>query len=207
MATYNIAVLGAGHIGGTLGRKWAETGHKVAFGVNDPNGANAEAVRGELGEGANIGSVADALAAGDIVLVSVPGKVVDQTVADNTKALDGKLIIDAANKIGMGGPANSFGTYQSQTPNARVYRAFNTLGWENFANPVINGVQADLFFCGPDGEDRKTVEQLISDIGLRPIWLGGPEEVEQVDALLALWFNLAARRGYGRHLALKVLSE
>ncbi len=44
MATekHTIAVLGAGNIGGTLGPKWIAAGHQVVFGVNDPNGKNAQ---------------------------------------------------------------------------------------------------------------------------------------------------------------------
>jgi len=168
MAALNIAVLGAGHIGGTIGRKWAEAGHNVSFGVTDPGGPKSQALRAELGDKVTIGSAEDALAAGDIVLLALPGVSVDQTVAEYTSLLDGKVIIDAANKMGTGGPPNSLASLQALTPNARVYRAFNTLGWENFENPVINGVQADLFFCGPDGQDRKAVEQLISDVGSGP---------------------------------------
>lgn len=37
-----IAVLGAGHIGGTLGKKWSVAGHEVRFSVNDPAGKNAQ---------------------------------------------------------------------------------------------------------------------------------------------------------------------
>ncbi len=207
MAALNIAVLGAGHIGGTIGRKWAEAGHNVSFGVTDPDGPKSQALRAELGDKVTIGSAADALAASDIVLLALPGAAVDQTVGEHAALLDGKVIIDAANKMGTGGPPNSLATLQARTPNARVYRAFNTLGWENFENPVIDGVQADLFFCGPDGEDRKAVEQLISDVGLRPIWVGGPEEIERVDALVGLWFTLVAGRGYSRRLAFKLLSE
>jgi len=207
MAVLNIAVLGAGNIGGTLGRKWAQAGHKVTFGVTDPSGPKSQALRAELGDEVAIGSAADALSAGDIVLVAVPGAAVEQTVAQNAALLDGKVIIDAANNMGSGGSPNSLATYQIYVPNARVYRAFNTLGWENFANPLIGGVQADLFYCGPDGDDRKAIEQLISDVGLRPIWVGGPEEIERVDALLGLWFTMAAKRGYGRRLAFKLLTE
>ncbi|HEV2582554.1 MAG TPA: NAD(P)-binding domain-containing protein, partial [Ktedonobacteraceae bacterium] len=56
-----ITVLGAGNIGGTLGRKWATAGHQVAFGVSDPNGERAQKLRGELGDTVSIGSVAEAL--------------------------------------------------------------------------------------------------------------------------------------------------
>ena len=31
-----IAVIGAGNVGGTLGRRWGESGHEVIFGVRDP---------------------------------------------------------------------------------------------------------------------------------------------------------------------------
>lgn len=207
MAAFRIAVLGAGNIGGTIGKKWVAAGHVVAFGVSNPSGAKAQALRDALGEKATIGTVAEALAAGDVVLMAVPGGTMDETIRANAAALDGKIILDAANRMGGGGPANSFATFREQAPQARVYRAFNTLGWENFADPVFNGVQADLFYCGPDGEARQVVEQLIADVGLRPVRLGDEEQVGLVDSLLAVWFTLAQRQGWGRHLAFKVLSR
>jgi predicted dinucleotide-binding enzyme len=32
-----IAVIGMGKVGGILGRRWAEAGHQVVFGVRDPD--------------------------------------------------------------------------------------------------------------------------------------------------------------------------
>ena len=32
-----IGVIGAGNVGGTLGRRWTQKGHKVVFGVREPN--------------------------------------------------------------------------------------------------------------------------------------------------------------------------
>jgi F420-dependent NADP oxidoreductase-like protein len=32
-----IAIIGAGNVGGTLGKMWAAKGHEVAFGVRSPN--------------------------------------------------------------------------------------------------------------------------------------------------------------------------
>jgi predicted dinucleotide-binding enzyme len=205
MGELRIAVLGAGNIGGTLGRKCAAAGHQVAFGVNDPAGARAQALRAELSNKVTIGSVADALEAGNVVVMALPGAAMDETITTYAEQLDGKIIIDAANRMG-GGPMNSFATFQARTPNARVFRAFNTLGWENFADPVFNGIQADLFYCGPDGDPREMVEQLITDVGLRPMRLGDIDQVGLVDSVTALWFALAIRQGKGRHLAFKVLS-
>src|SRR5947209_6158615 len=70
----------------------------------------------------------------------------------------------------------------------QVYRAFNTYGYENFANPEFSGIQADLFFCGTEGDARRVVEQLIAAVGLRPVYLGGVEQVGMVDGIAGIWF-------------------
>ena len=207
MAGQRIAVLGAGNIGATLGRKWLNAGHTVSFGVQNLTGEKATALRAELGDKATIGSTTEALSAGDIILVAVPGRAVDELVKTYASQIDGKLVIDAANKLGSGGPANSLATFQAQTPKARVFRVFNSLGWENFANPIFNGVQADHFYCGPDGEDRAIVEQLIRDIGLNPIRVGDLSQIEAVDGVLRLWVALAMGPGKNRHLGFKVLTR
>jgi 8-hydroxy-5-deazaflavin:NADPH oxidoreductase len=102
---------------------------------------------------------------------------------------------------------NSFASFQLHTPQAHLFRAFNSLGWENFADPLFDGIPADLFYCGPEGDARAAVEQLISDIGLHPMYLGGPEQVGLVDSVASLWFALALGQKRGRHLAFKVLSR
>jgi len=51
------------------------------------------------------------------------------------------------------------------------------------------------------------VERLIGDVGLRPVWLGGPEEVEIVDGLLRVWFTLVVRQHRGRHLAFTLIED
>jgi 8-hydroxy-5-deazaflavin:NADPH oxidoreductase len=207
MSTIKIAVLGGGNIGGTLGSKWVAAGHQVVFGVNNPNGENARKLRGELGDHAKIATIAGALVINpDVVVLAIPGTAMDATIAQYANQLDGKIVIDTANKMGASS-FNSFAALQQHTPHARIYRAFNTLGWENFANPLFDGIPADLFYCGTDGESRATVEQLIADIGLRPVSLGGVEQAGLVDSVLGLWFALAVGQGKGRHLAFKVLNR
>jgi predicted dinucleotide-binding enzyme len=207
LSTFQITVLGAGNIGGTLGRKWAGAGHEVTFGVNDPNGEHAQKLRGELGSGAKIGTLAQALSTNsDVVLMAIPGGTMAATIAQYAAQLDGKIIIDATNNMGASVP-NSFAALQEHAPRARIYRAFNTYGWENFANSEYAGGPADMFYCGTEGEARAVVEQLIADIGLQPMYLGGVEQVGLVDAIVRLWFALAVGQHKGRHLAFKVLTR
>lgn len=200
-----IAVLGAGHIGGTLGKKWSAAGHHVRFGVNDLAGNNAQALRAELGDGAVIGTIADALQ-GDpaVVVIALPGSIIETVAQTYATQLNGRIIIDAANNMGEDSMYN-LAHFQQHAPQAQVYRAFNSLGWENFAEPDFSGIQADLFYCGFDGESKIKVEQLISDIGLRPIYLGGNEQMGLLDSIASLWFALALGQKKGRHIAFKVL--
>lgn len=150
--------------------------------------------------------MADAVTDADIVVFAIPGGALDETIRANAAQLDGKLVIDAANRMGGGGAANSRAAFQQHAPRARYVRAFNTLGWENFADPTFDGVRADLFYAGPEA-DRAAAEQLIGDVGLRPIRLGDADQVGLVDAVLSLWFDLAVGQGMGRRLAFKVLTQ
>jgi 8-hydroxy-5-deazaflavin:NADPH oxidoreductase len=204
----SIAVLGAGRIGGTIGRKWAKAGYQVFFGVNDLNGSNAEALRSELGNTVRIGTLADAVGSEpEVVLLALPGAIMDSTIAHYASQLDGRIIIDTANRMGESS-MNSFPVLKEYTPHARIYRAFNTYGYENFDNPTFEaGVQADLFFCGTDGDSRQVVEQLIAAVGLRPVYLGGVEQVGLVDGITGMWFALAIGQKKGRHLAFKMLNR
>lgn len=205
MAGTKIAVLGAGKIGSTLGRKWVGAGNSVTFGVSDPNGQHAQEIKADLGNQAAIGTIAEALADAEVVVFAIPGPTMAETIAANAPALTDKLVIDAANR--MGEPAaNSLEDFRRHAPSARYVRAFNTLGWENFADPLFDGVVADLIYAGPEA-DRPLVERLIAEIGLHPVWLGDADQVGLVDSLLRVWFTLAIQRGLGRHLAFKVLTR
>jgi hypothetical protein len=199
-----ITVLGTGNVGSTLGRKWAAAGHDVVFGVRD---VTAEKVQSLLANsGAQAASVDKAIATSKIVVFAIPGTAVADTVAANRDQLDGKIIIDATNKI-REAEMNCFAVFTEQTPQASLFRVFNSLGWENFADPTFNGEQADHFYCGDSGPAQETVHSLIADIGLRPIYIGGRDQVGVVDNLVRLYFALAIGQGYGRHVAFKTLYD
>lgn len=179
----NIAVIGTGKVGRTLGEALRErAGHDVRYGSRTPEK-----------------SVREALDGAEAVIVAIPGEVVADFARDHADELAGKVVIDTTNKFGNG-PVHSAAAF----PGARYARAFNTLGWENFAEPVFDGVVADLFYSAEEA-DREIVERLITDVGLNPVYLG-PGQHDLLDQLLMLWFTLANGQGRGRHLAFKVLT-
>ena len=200
-----IAVVGAGHIGGTLGRKWAAAGRQVVYGVRDAGDPKTKELLAEAGANASADTVHDAIRQGDIVVFALPGTAVAATVAANAEGLDGKILIDAANKFGTS-EISSVAAMTAAAPGASVFRAFNSVGWENLAEPYFGDLQADMLYCGPSGDPQAVIEAMIVDVGLNPVYVGGLDQVQLVDNLGALWIALASGQGKGRRLAYKLLT-
>ena len=199
-----IAVLGAGHIGGTLADKWAQAGHSIHFGLRDPQKAELQALVKSLGGKASAASIAGAISAAEVVLFAIPGGAMEETVRAHAQALQTKIIVDAANNM-RGASLNSMAVFAEQTPRASVYRAFNIYGWENFRDAEYGGERADLFYCGTDGAARPQVEQLIAEVGMNPVYVGGVDQAGAVDGLLKLWIALVQSQQMGRHFAFKIV--
>ncbi len=199
-----IAVLGAGNIGSTMGAKWAEAGHEIIFGVRDVESPKVQVLLGQISSGAVATSVAEAASRAEVVLLSIPHAAVPEIVQSNAVFLESKIIIDATNRFGA--PiVNNIAVINEAVPSAIIYRAFNSLGWELFAQPQFGDIRIDHFYCGPDGERRLVVEKLIAEVGVVPVYVGGLESAPVVDALGTLWVTLALQRGLGRRLAFKLL--
>jgi 8-hydroxy-5-deazaflavin:NADPH oxidoreductase len=190
-ASMKITVIGTGNIGGTLGQRWQAAGHEVVYGTRTGPGTGPG--------GAPAMAVAEALAGAEVVLLAVPGRAVPEVIAANGAALAGKVVIDAANRVGEPS-VNSRADIAAAAPDARYVRAFNTLGWENFAGPPAG---AALFFAA-DASAREAAEELITAVGLEPVFAGDADASGTVDALLTLWFALVKRNGGNRRVALSV---
>ena len=189
-----IAVIGKGKIGGSLGSKWRAAGHDVVYAGRDASGTGPG--------GAPVLQVDEALTDAEVVLLAVPGQAVGQVVGEHGAALAGKIVIDAVNR--MGAPEfDARALVADAAPQARYVRAFNTLGWENFASPLPG---TSLFFAA-DPEARRAAEELISAVGLDPVFVGDQSATATVDALLPLWFALVKQNGGNRRVALRVIRE
>jgi len=191
-AGMRIAVIGKGNVGGTLGSRWRAAGYDVVYGARDGGG--------EGPGGAPVQSIGDAIKDADAVVLTVPGQAVPDVANGHGAALAGKVVVDAVNR--MGEPEfDSRAIIAAAAPSARYVRAFNTLGWENFADPPAG---ASLFFAA-DLEARAVAEELISAVGLEPVFVGDATATPTVDALFPLWFALVKQNGGSRRLALRIL--
>jgi len=196
-----IAVIGAGRVGRTLAAAWVKAGHQVAIGTRTPETASVPA-------GAAVTEPLPALEEARVVVYAIPGAAMAETLAAHTVELEGRIVIDASNNMAPDRGTPELSGLRYLPDGAIGFRAFNSVGWENMADPVIGGEVADMFFAGPDGAERQVVAGLISDVGFRPVYAGGsPAAFAAVDSLAGLWLTLALGQGYGRRLAFRVLTE
>ena len=186
----SIAVIGSGNIGQTVGEAWRRAGHEVAYASRSPDPPRTV-------------PIADAIAGAGAVLLALPGAGVPSLLAEHGPALDGRVVIDATNDIG-GERLHHAETYEESAPGARFVRAFNIVGFEVLAEPSVGSEPADLFWCGP--EDA-AVEELIADVGLRPVRVGDIDAIDVVDGVGRLWLTLVFRQGHPRRVAFRLLSD
>ena len=135
-----IGIIGSGNIGSTLGDFWAKAGHQVLFSSRNPE--NLKALVEKVGPQARAGTVKDAIAFGDVILIAVPYGSMPQIAKDYAKDLAGKIVMDTGNAVlardgEIAKEAREKGvglTTQRLLPGARVVRAFNTLGVSRLKN-------------------------------------------------------------------------
>jgi hypothetical protein len=203
-----IGILGAGNIGGNLGRRWAQGGHAIKFGVRKPD--EIAALVQECGAQTSAGDPKQAVEFGDVVVLALPwGAVAD--VLGSVGDMRGKIVVDATNPLKWSdGPVHAVATSGAETiaelvPGAIVVKAFNTLGAEHILNPVVGGLPADVFLATDDAGARETVARLASEIGFRPLDLGPLRNARVGEHLAVAWIHLAMKAGLGRNIALKVV--
>ncbi len=197
-----IAVIGTGNIGRVLGVKWAHAGHTVTFGVRQMS-EKAQRCLDESDGKATAVSISEAIHNSEFVLLAIPGKAIGDFLSENKDSLGGKAVIDATNNVGSE-VMNNIEAIQTAAPEAFVYRAFSSLGWENFANPQINGDKLALLYCGSD-EKRADVHKLIEAIGLEAVYIGDEGQATLIDSMTRVWFALAFGQGYGREFGFKLV--
>lgn len=196
----NIAMIGSGHIGGTLGKAWSAKGHRVTFGSRDPQSKRMRALLESIGPNAAAASVKEAAAFGEIVVLAVPGTEIER-VLEEAGDLRGKIVVNAT-MLFDGRSADA--EVRRLANGARIVRAFHTSTWEALANPRFDGTNATLFMSGEDEEANQTVIRLGSDAGFDMVDAGGTEGMAEIEkALFSFWTALSPR--FGRNYAIRVL--
>lgn len=202
-----ITILGAGNVGGTLGRRLADVGHTVVYGLRPERSELPEALRHPLASGA---PMATAVRDADVVILATPWSAAADALAA-VGDFGGKPLLDATNPIGAGmalthGHTDSGGEQvQRWAPSARVVKVFNTTGAENMSDPSFGDARALMLACGDDEAAVATAVQLAGDIGFEALPFGPLRNARLLEPFGRAWIELALVRGQGRGIAFGLL--
>jgi predicted dinucleotide-binding enzyme len=206
----DITVIGTGQVGAALGSGWAKARHRVTFASRDPGGDKVRALLASAGPNASAATPAEAVTAGDVVLLAVPWSAVRETLAA-AGDLSGKVLIDATNAIGpnltplFAPPGSAAAQVAAWAPGARVVKAFNTTGYGNMAAPVYDGQPAMMLYCGDDDAAKGVARGLVAGLGFEPVDAGPLDAAVHLEALALVWIHLARRPDIGRDIAFRLL--
>jgi 8-hydroxy-5-deazaflavin:NADPH oxidoreductase len=176
-----IGIIGAGNIGASIGGLWVKAGHPVMFSSRNPDELK-DLVAG-MGPLAHAGTVAEAIAYGDVLFIAVPYAALPQIGADYKEALTGKIMLDACNAvptrdgdaITKEADANGTGiTSQKYLAGTRLVRVFNTMGAQTFVSQSNRpDPRLAIPIAGDDPDAVRVAEGLVRDAGFEPVLAGG----------------------------------
>lgn len=173
-----IGIIGAGKIGSTAARLFAEAGHEVAL-SNSRGPETLASLVEEIGPKAHAATIEEAADFGDVVLEAIPFKDYSSLPSER---LAGRIVVDASNYYeGRDGPIDFDGLTSSELvarhlPGSRLVKALNTMYYETLASEGRPGAPPEerlvLFVAGDDEEAKAAVSRLIEEIGFSPVDTG-----------------------------------
>ncbi len=207
-AADTIAVIGTGDVGHALGVSFAKQGHTIVYGSRKPDRGSVQDLVEETGHGATATTQAEAVVGADIVVLAVPGMLVEE-ITLSLGDLSGKIIIDPTNPLQRslltlkhGVDTSNAEIIQAAAPDADVVKAFNTLNWKTMMEPDESGGPVSVPLAGDSGSAKRKVAKLVEGMGLDPIDVGGIENAHWIEGMLILWINnrISDRDAFNFHL-------
>ena len=188
-----IAILGAGDVGGGLGRALSAVGHDVVFGVRDPESTKTLAALADI-PAASAAPPAEAIAGADVIVVAVRPAALHATV-EALPGLAGRIVIDAMNRFDGDAVRSTTQDLVAAMPGAKVVKAFNTTGFENLATAARRTVPAAMFVAGDDPDAKRVAMALAAELGFRPEDAGGLANAKALEEMVKVWLAVAAVHG------------
>lgn len=214
----NIAVLGSGEVGRTIGSKLVQLGHDVMLGSREEANPKAVAWAKEEKHNALFGTFANAAEFGDIIFNCTLGSAtLDALYLAGAKNLRGKILIDTANPLDYSDEkhwkliicnTDSLGEQiQRAFPETFVVKTLNTVYCTVMVDPDKLVERTDIFVSGNSADAKARVIKILHDWfhWKHIIDLGDITTSRAVEMYSLLWRSLRLSTGSHR-FNIKVVS-
>jgi predicted dinucleotide-binding enzyme len=187
-----IGIVGAGKVGGGLGKLWARAGHEVLFSSRHPD--RLKLLVEHAGPGATLGSVAEAAAFGEMILFAPNFWNVDDAL-EATGSLRGKTVLDVTNPLEWNPNGRMVRSLPASTtageelakklPEALIVKAFSTVPASFIPHAFYRpGLLQRLvvFYCGDYPLAKEVAHRLIADGGFVGMDAGSLQLARELEA-------------------------
>ena len=185
------AIIGVGNVGGAMARHLVDGGEPVILAAGKE--PDAAALADKLGPLAHPATVQEAIEAAEVVVFAVWFDALKQLMTEYAGLLDGKVVADPSNPLGITADGKLFRTLpegQSQgslvaamlPAGAHYIKAFGTLAAPSLASSANRTPRrAVLFYATDDDRAAAAIERLITVAGFDPVRAGGVKDAGRIE--------------------------
>jgi len=212
MRVNKIGIVGSGHIGGNLGILLAKAGYEIFFSSRHPD--TLKDLVKSAGPKARAGTISEAAAFGDVILLSMPLKALPELDPEIKETLKSKIVIDTSNpypeRDGIIAEEarkepGGMGTFVARLlPGVRIVRAFNTVYYEDLKKKINKrGEKIGIPIASDDQEGLNVAGELVERAGLEPVVVGGLSTSKLFDVGTAVYATSASANEIRKKIAVK----
>jgi 8-hydroxy-5-deazaflavin:NADPH oxidoreductase len=180
-----IAIIGTGKMGRGFAHALSSQ-HEVVLGSRDPERA-AKVARTTGAAGAT--SYESAVEGADIVILAVPWRAMDETLA-RLKKLSGTVVVDISVPYGKEmealGSRSSGEIVQRKLRGARVVKGWNHVFAKFLTEPEVDGIRSSVLIAGDDEAAKRVVSRMARDMGFHPVDVGRLRQSYHLDRLVSM---------------------
>ena len=213
-----IGIIGSGIVGQVLGNAFLTEGNEVMLGTRDVSKPEVKKWTSNNKSG-KVGNFEETAKFGEVLVLAVGGLVAENAIKlAGTENFGNKVVIDATNPIAAAPPVNGVLKFftdvneslmeklQKLLPDAKLVKAFNSVGNTYMYKPKFADGMPTMFICGNDESAKKEVKSILDRFGWETEDMGMVEAARAIEPLCMLWCVPGILYGRWNH-AFKLLKQ
>ena len=194
-----VGIIGSGIVGQVLAKAFNNEGHIVQLGTRNTNKAEVLTFKNE-NPSISIGNFEETASTADLIVLATRGSfTLDAIALAGEEHFKDKVVIDTTNPIAAEPPVNGVLKFftdhncslsekiQAAIPEAKVVKAFSSVGNALMYKPNFPGGQPTMFISGNDAAAKKIVTDILTAFGWETEDMGMVEAARAIEPLCILW--------------------
>lgn len=196
-----IGFIGIGKVGFAIANHLQKLGHEIVIGTKNPQSGSVMAAL-SANTAFTVSAIQDMIDAVNLIFLATPFGANQEIL--HGLAFRGKILVDCTNPVGPGithglqSKKSGAEAVQEWAPDARVVKAFNIYGFENFVDnafPAYN-VMPLMLMAGDDKAAKQIVGGLLSEMNYFPKDTGSLSQALHLEHMTLLWVKMVRMNGH-----------